>query len=153
MTNLETGTRSLFLEIPGKSLYQFRWSPDSRWIVFQAENSKQYVGHSTLYVAPFTGDDGPSETAWIPITDGSTKEELPRWSSDGNSIYALSNRDGFDCIWADSCRSSNQAAEWTSGRGLSLAWLAAVAAQREPDLAGVVRCHEQNRVQSRRDHR
>jgi Tol biopolymer transport system component len=100
MVNLQTGNRSLFLESPGKSLYNFRWSPDSRWIVFQAENSQQYVTNSTLYVAPFTGDQGPSETAWIPITDGSTKEELPKWSPDGNWIYSLSNRDGFDCIWA-----------------------------------------------------
>jgi len=101
MTNLETRNRSLFLESPGKSLYGFRWSPDSRWIVFQAEESHQYVASSTLYVAPFTGDQGPSETAWIPITDGSTKEELPRWSPDGHWIYSLSNRDGFDCIWAN----------------------------------------------------
>ena len=55
---------------------------------------------STLYVAPFAGDQGPSETAWIPITDGSTKEEAPKWSPDGHWIYSFSNRDGFDCIWA-----------------------------------------------------
>jgi len=100
MVNVETRNQSLFLETPGKSLYNFHWSPDSRWVVFQAENSNQYVTSSTLYVAPFAGDQGPSETAWIPITDGSTKEEIPRWSPDGNWIYSFSNRDGFDCIWA-----------------------------------------------------
>lgn len=101
MLNLETRNDRLFLEIPGRSLYGFRWSPDSRWLVFQAEETQQYVAASTLFVAPFTGDQGPSETAWIPITDGSTKEELPRWSPDGNWIYSVSNRDGFDCIWAN----------------------------------------------------
>jgi Tol biopolymer transport system component/tRNA A-37 threonylcarbamoyl transferase component Bud32 len=97
MTNLETGNRSLFLESPGRSVYSFRWSPDSRWIVFQAESE---AGRSQLYVAPFTNDQGPSETAWIPITDGSTKEESPKWSPDGNWIYSFSNRDAFNCIWA-----------------------------------------------------
>lgn len=97
MVNLVTGTRSLFLERPGRSLYSFRWSPDSRWIAFEAESG---TGRSQLYVAPFTNDQGPSETAWTPITDGSTKEQSPKWSPDGNWIYSLSNRDGFDCIWA-----------------------------------------------------
>jgi Tol biopolymer transport system component/predicted Ser/Thr protein kinase len=102
MVNLETRNQSLFLESPGKSLYGFRWSPDSRWIVFQAESEAQRTAaRSQLYVAPFTGDHGPSETAWIPITDGSTKEESPKWSPDGNWIYTFSNRDGFDCIWAN----------------------------------------------------
>ena len=99
MTNLETGNRSLFLESPGKNLYGFRWSPDRRWLSFHAENANE-VGRARLYVAPFTGDQGPSETTWIPITDGSTSEEAPRWSVNGNWIYALSNRDTFDCIWA-----------------------------------------------------
>src|SRR5262245_10104241 len=97
ISNLETGTRSVFLENPGRSVFQFRWSPDSRWIAFQVDTKS---GRSQLYVALFTGDQGPSETAWIPITDGSTNEEMPRWSPDGNWIYSLSNQDGFDCIWA-----------------------------------------------------
>ena len=101
MVNLETRNRSLFLESPGKNLYGFRWSPDNRWIVFQAESEAQRTAAlSQLYVAPFTNDQGPSETAWIPITDGSTKEESPKWSPNGNWIYSFSNRDGFDCIWA-----------------------------------------------------
>jgi len=97
MLNLETGKRSVFLESPGKNIYGVRWSPDSRWIVLQAESEQT---RSRLYVAPFTDDQGPSETAWIPITDGSTKDESPGWSPDGNWIYSFSNRDGFDCIWA-----------------------------------------------------
>jgi hypothetical protein len=58
------------------------------------------TGRSQLYVAPFSGDRGPSEETWIPITDGSTWEDKSRWSPEGNWIYSLSNRDGFLCIWS-----------------------------------------------------
>ena len=97
MLNLETGKRSVWLESPGKNLYSFQWSPDSRWIVFQVAGEGS---QSRLYVAAFTSETGPGEIAWIPITDGSAKDESASWSPDGNWIYSLSTQDGFDCIWA-----------------------------------------------------
>lgn len=89
--NLETGKPSVFLERPGKSFVQLHWSPDNRWIVFMTGTASG----EQVYIAPFTGDQGPSETAWIPITDGSTVEGAQGWSPDGNWIYSLSDRDGF----------------------------------------------------------
>jgi hypothetical protein len=53
-----------------------------------------------MFVVPFSGDQGPEESTWIPITDGSSWEDKPDWSPDGNWIYSLSDRDGFPCIWA-----------------------------------------------------
>jgi Tol biopolymer transport system component len=101
ITNLKTGNRSPFLESPDKNFYDFRWSPDGRWIVFRAESeAESRTNRSRVYVAPVSGDQGPSETAWIPLTDGSTKEESLKWSPDGSWIYSFSNRDSFDCIWA-----------------------------------------------------
>jgi eukaryotic-like serine/threonine-protein kinase len=97
MLNPETGKRSVFLERPGTDFYHFQWSPDDRWIAFFTVSAAQV---SRLYVAPFTGDKGPSESAWIPITDGSTFEDIPNWSPDGNWLYSFSDRDGFLCIWA-----------------------------------------------------
>ncbi len=94
MVNLETGKRGVFLERPGADLFEFRWSPDGRWIVFASAQSDR----RRVYVAPFTGDQGPGESAWIPITDGSTFEDKLNWSPDGNWIYALSDRDSFNCI-------------------------------------------------------
>jgi len=96
MLNLETGKQSVFLEVPDKDVYDTRWSPDGRWIVFRT----QRAGHSPVYVAPYTADQSPSEKAWIPVTDGSTMEDHLTWSPDGNWIYSLSDRDGFGCLWA-----------------------------------------------------
>lgn len=96
MVNLETGKHSVFLERPDKDVYDTRWSPDGRWIVFWTTQK----GRSTVYIAPYTADQSPIESAWIPVTDGSTSEGITTWSRDGNWIYSLSDRDGFTCLWA-----------------------------------------------------
>ena len=79
MLNLETGSRSMFLESPGKSLYSVGWSPDNRWITFQGESER---GRSQLYVAPFANDQGPSETAMDPdhrrLDKGGITKVVPR---------------------------------------------------------------------------
>ncbi len=42
----------------------------------------------------------PAENEWIPVTDGSTFEDKPRWAPDERMIYFTSDRDGFGCLWA-----------------------------------------------------
>ena len=94
--DLNTGKSSVFLERPGWSIHEVHWSPDGRWIVFRAMQS----GRVQLWVAPFHDDRAPSEATWIPIADGPVHEDKLSWSPDGGSIYSLSNRDGYLCIWA-----------------------------------------------------
>ena len=47
-----------------------------------------------------TGNVTPALNQWIPVTDGSTFDDKPRWAPDGKLIYFTSDRDGFRCIWA-----------------------------------------------------
>src|SRR5262249_19140159 len=75
MHNLETGKSGLYLEGKSSGLACFRWSYDSRWLVFSAFQGVR----SRVYVAPFA-DEGPAENTWIPITDGSTREDKTDWS-------------------------------------------------------------------------
>jgi Tol biopolymer transport system component len=94
--NLDTCQDSVLLERAGSDIYDVRWSPDGRWVAF---NTAKGVDRQT-YVVPFTGDQGPDDRSWIPITDGSAREGHVQWSPDGNWLYLLSDRDGFQCIWA-----------------------------------------------------
>jgi hypothetical protein len=58
------------------------------------------IRRSRTYVAAFSGDQGPPEDGWIQITDGSSMDDKMHRSPDERWIYTLSNRDGFQCIWA-----------------------------------------------------
>jgi Tol biopolymer transport system component len=66
------------------------FSPDNRWVSFSATDS--------VYVAPFQGENPIKESAWIPILDAAVADGV--WSPDGRLHYAVSHRDGFNCIWA-----------------------------------------------------
>jgi Tol biopolymer transport system component/DNA-binding winged helix-turn-helix (wHTH) protein len=84
----ETSAREITSD-PKYALYQPHFSPDGRWIVFEAVRDL----HSTIYAIPAAG--GP----WIRITDGKQWDDKPRWSPDGNTIYYLSERRGFFNVW------------------------------------------------------
>lgn len=77
---------------PDYHLWQGRFSPDGRWISFNAFKATDPTA-STVYVVPASG--GP----WINITEGQYWDDKPRWSPDGKSIYFVSNRTGFFNVW------------------------------------------------------
>jgi Tol biopolymer transport system component/DNA-binding winged helix-turn-helix (wHTH) protein len=78
---------------PAYALYQCHFSPDGRWIIFQAWRNQSSAQETTLYVMAATG--GP----WIRVTDGKHWDDKPRWSPDGKTIYFVSGRDGFFNVW------------------------------------------------------
>src|SRR5208283_2199339 len=84
-----------FLSEPNINLYQSHFSPDGRWVMFNAVRDR----HSRVYIAPFSTHLVPKEN-WIPITDGATWDDKPRFYPDGKLIFFTSDRDGFRCIWA-----------------------------------------------------
>ena len=77
---------------PGQGLWQARFSPDGRWIVFMAVKRTDAT-LSPLYVVP------PSGGKWTNITSGTYRNDKPRWSPDGKTIYFVSDRSGFYDVW------------------------------------------------------
>jgi Tol biopolymer transport system component len=77
---------------PSYDLYEPHFSPDGRWIVFEAFRGSPKV-ESTLYVMPALGG------AWVRVTDGRYWEDKPRWSPDGKTLYFVSSRIGVYNIW------------------------------------------------------
>jgi eukaryotic-like serine/threonine-protein kinase len=77
-----------------------RFSPDGRWIVFAAGNATDAARQ--IFVAPLHPDRPVTQAELIPITEGDYPELEPYWAPDGKTIFFLSQRDGFQCIWARS---------------------------------------------------
>jgi Tol biopolymer transport system component len=78
---------------PAYNLWQGRFSPDGRWVAFNAQNLAN-PSVSRIGVAPASGG------SWTPMTDAALWADKPRWSPDGRTIYFISNRQGaFFNVW------------------------------------------------------
>jgi serine/threonine protein kinase len=91
-----TGRKSVIAEQQGGFLFAPDFSPDDRWVAFQAARA----GLEQLFIAPV--DTGlPVEAArWITVTELKYFDAGPKWSRDGKMLYFTSNRDGSTCLWA-----------------------------------------------------
>jgi serine/threonine protein kinase len=105
MLQLLTGEKCELISHPQYSLYQPHFSPDNRWIAFLAKTGQD---RSQIFVTPFKGAVRHDTDSWIPITDGESSDDKPRWSPDGRLIYFTSERDGFRCIWAQHVNPANK---------------------------------------------
>jgi Tol biopolymer transport system component len=77
------------------TLLRASFSPDGRWMVFQADTA---FDRSQLFIAPFRGQTRVDPASWIEaarIGDAA----IPRWSPDGDALYFLGNLDGYFCVW------------------------------------------------------
>ena len=88
----EAGARKI-ISHPAYRLWQPHFSPDGRWIVFEAVANSPSAAESTLYIMPAAG--GP----WTRITDSRQWDDKPRWSPAGKAIYFVSGRGGFFNVW------------------------------------------------------
>lgn len=93
--NVGTRRRTALLKHASYQLWNPRFSPDDRWVSFNATEP----GRSRIFVAPVRDEGLIPEQEWITIADTGW-DDKPRWSPDGNTLYFVSMRDGFRCIWA-----------------------------------------------------
>ena len=95
--SISTGTESEFLKHSKYTVFQPLLTRDNRWVVFYLRIAP---GTTQIFAAPFHGTQRIPESAWIPITDGTTHDTTPVWSPDEQLVYFGSERDGHQCIWA-----------------------------------------------------
>jgi eukaryotic-like serine/threonine-protein kinase len=94
LVDIASRQKSIVLKHPQYTLLWARFSPDGRWIAFHASVGPD---RSQIFIAPFHGMSPIGEEAWIALPG--SDDHIPRWSPDGNSLYLLSGRDGYLCLW------------------------------------------------------
>ncbi|HEY2017533.1 MAG TPA: protein kinase [Bryobacteraceae bacterium] len=87
------------MQQPGtRAQFAGRFSPDGRWVAFAGSDLRTRASH--IWIAPVRKTDSVREDELVPLTDGSSSNREPYWSTDGRRVYFLSDRDGFRCVWA-----------------------------------------------------
>src|SRR5262249_20915580 len=92
---------SQFLAKSDASLYQAKYSPDDQWLTFGAGSDPS---DSRVYIVKLQNGVVDPGSRWIAVGDEHGWTDKPTWSPDGNTLYFISNRDGFRCIWAQPLR-------------------------------------------------
>ncbi len=82
-------------------VFQSHISHDGHWAVVQEAG----VG---VLIAPVLNGAPPGPDAWKPL--GLTGADLIRWSPDDNTLYFISSRDSFRCLWAQRLNSKSKEA-------------------------------------------
>jgi len=107
MVDLLTAKVTVVLEANGYSLSEATWSPENQYLLFTASRS----GNTKQVFAVLLPKSGQSPTGeWIPITSESEFSDRPQWSSDGKTIFYMSSRDGFSCVWGQNFDSESRTA-------------------------------------------
>jgi Tol biopolymer transport system component len=94
--DLRTGASRSALDGHSGSVGNADWSPANQYLLFTAlrdGNRKQ------TFAVRFPRAIGQPAGDWIPVTSASEWSDRPRWSADGKTVFYLSNRDGFYCVW------------------------------------------------------
>ena len=94
--NVATGRKARIAQSARYGIDQAQFAPDGAWISVVA-----YIdpSHTRIFAIPLRDGAAVSEDQWVPITDGASWDDRPRWSLRGDLIYFYSRRDGFGCIW------------------------------------------------------
>jgi WD40 repeat protein len=95
--DLGTGASTSALDGHSGSVGNADWSPASQYLLFTASPDGS---RKQTFAVRFPRATGQPVGDWIPVTSELEWSDRPRWSGDGKTIFYLSNRDGFYCIWA-----------------------------------------------------
>lgn len=95
LLDLASHEQTALLKHVSYSLLYGRFSRDNRWVSFTA---RIQPNRARIMIAPVSGTMPVPESSWIAIADCSVDDSAD-WSSDGNTLYFTSRRDGYTCVW------------------------------------------------------
>jgi WD40 repeat protein len=78
-------------------IYEPRFSPDGRWLAF---NARLGPDRTQGFAIDVLRASAVRKSDWVPLNEGRFWNEQPEWTPSGHFVYFESNRDGFLCIWA-----------------------------------------------------
>jgi len=96
--NIVGGEESPILELEDLALLDTDLSRDDRWLAIQTGAPD---GTVAIDLVPIT-ETPASQEDWIRVAGGSGWVGAPRWSTDQNTLYYLSDQDDFICVWGRS---------------------------------------------------
>jgi Tol biopolymer transport system component len=97
----QSGRDKLFLNKPGISLFQAKFSPDDQWIAVEGVYAGEGGWQSQILLVPLESGPPARPDRWIALDHHPNGwDDKPRWSPNGNLIYFISGRDGHLCLWA-----------------------------------------------------
>jgi Tol biopolymer transport system component/predicted Ser/Thr protein kinase len=92
---IDGGVENPVLELGDMRIVDADLSRDDRWLAIQVGNPDRTVSG---YLVPVE-DPPAARDRWIRIDEHGVWIGAPRWSADGATIYFISERDDFLCVW------------------------------------------------------
>jgi serine/threonine protein kinase len=98
MMRISSGEAKTILSFSDGSVRDAVWSAANHFIVFTVSGPESL---GQVFAAKFPPGNNSPDNRWIQITDKAYYSRRPVWSDDGKTIFYLSDRDGFWCIWGE----------------------------------------------------
>jgi Tol biopolymer transport system component len=99
LIDINTGKARVVVPASGAVLSHASWSPENEYLLFTETRSG---GSKRVFAVRFPKSTASAVGERIQITDAGEDSDQARWSGDGKTVFYLSRRDGFSCIWGRS---------------------------------------------------
>jgi Tol biopolymer transport system component len=100
--DLKNKTERDFLTTPDGLVFHPYFSWDDRWVSFKRLEDYYLSGsrNARILISRVRHGVAADENQWVTVTNGQYTDDKPQFSADGKTLYFVSTRDGYLCIWA-----------------------------------------------------
>ena len=96
LMDIKTGASRAVLDGHSSPAGNADWSRANEYLLF---TSTPDGSRKQIFAVRFPRAKAQPTGDWIPVTRDLEWSDRPRWSGDGKTVFYLSNRDGFFCVW------------------------------------------------------